>query len=103
MHGARLLRLFVFLLWRGFLPGAPPPWRRPSGRARFFLGGGGLRADIGPRPQREGLCRGAAPIGLPDQLRQFHQRLALAAHIPTWTAITVRVGRETAVLIPIIP
>ena len=102
MHGARLLRLFVFLQWRGFLPGAQPPWRRPSGRARFFLREGVLRADIGPRLQRNGgLGRGAERIGLPDQLRQFRQRIALAAHIRICTAIMVGVGRKRSVLITI--
>src|SRR6185312_8912920 len=57
MHEARpvlRLPLFVFLLWRDFQPGALHPWRPPSGRARFFLRGGRLRADIGPRLQRKG-------------------------------------------------
>src|SRR6476661_1805320 len=102
MHGARLvlrLRLFVFLLWRGFLPGALPPWRQPSGRARFFLRGGVLRADIGPRLQRKGGL--GERIGLPDQLRQFRQRFALAAHIRICTAIMVGVGRKRSVLITI--
>src|SRR6478736_3546532 len=99
MHGARLLRLFVFLQWRGFLPGAQPPWRRPSGRARFFLSEGILRADIGPRLQRNGsLGRGAEPIGLPDELRQFRQRFALAAQIRTCTAIMLGVARKRSVL-----
>ena len=98
MHGARLLRL----QWRGFLPGALPPWRRPSGRARFFLSEGVLRADIGPRLQRKGgLGRGAERIGLPDQLRQFRQRIALAAHMRIRIAIMVGVGRKRSVLIMI--
>src|SRR5258706_14462240 len=102
MHGVQLLRLFVFLLWRGFLPGALPPWRRPSGRARFFLGGGVLRADIGPRLQREGgLGRGAERIGLPHQPRPFRPRIPLAAHIRIFTAIMVGGGREKSVLITI--
>ena len=102
MHGARLvlrLRLFVFLLCRGFLPGALHPWRQPSGRAHFFLRGGVLRADIGPRLQRKGgLGGGAERIGLPDQ---FRQRIALAAHIRIRTAIMVGVGRKRSVLITI--
>src|SRR5260221_10085204 len=98
MHGARLLRLFVFLQWRDFLPGALPPWRRPSGRARFFPREGVLRTDIGPRLQRKGgLGRGAERIGL----RQFRQRFALAAHIRICTAIMVGVGRKRSVLIMI--
>src|SRR5258708_19195431 len=103
MLGGHLLRLIVFLLWRGFLPGALPPWRRPSGRARFFLGGGVLRADIGPRLQRKGgLGRGAARIGLPDQLRPVPQPIALAARLRLFTAIMVGVGRRRSVLITVI-
>src|SRR6478672_2400258 len=95
--GATLV--LVFLLWRGFLPGALPPWRRPSRRARFVLRGGVLWADIGPRLQRKGgLGRGAERIGLPHQ---FRQRIALAAHIRIRTAIMVGVGRKRSVLITI--
>ena len=91
----------LFKQWQGFLPGAQPPWRRPSGRARF-LREGVLRTDIGPRLQRnEGLGRGAERIALPGQLRQFRQRIALAAHIHVCTAIMVGVGRKRSVLIRI--
>src|SRR6476469_4552068 len=100
MHGAPLVLrpwLFVFLLWRGFLPGALHPWQPPSGRARFVLRGGVLRADIGPRLQRKGgLGRGAERIGLPVQ---FRQRIALAAHIRIRTVIMVGVGRSVLITI----
>jgi hypothetical protein len=48
-----------------------------------------------------GLCRGAERIGLPDQVRQFRQRIALAAQIRIRTAIMVGVGRKRSVLITI--
>src|SRR5258705_10345384 len=93
MHGVQLLRLFVFLLWRGFLPGALPPWRRPSGRARFFLGGGGLRAGIGPRLQREGgVGRGAETVGLPHPPGPLPHGGALPAPKPTCTRAPASVG-----------
>ena len=62
-----------------------------------------LRADIGPRLQRMRgvLAGGAERIGLPDQPRQFGQRIALARAHADRTAIMVGVGRKRSVLITI--
>jgi hypothetical protein len=101
MHRARLivrLRLFVFLLRRGFMPRARHPWRRACGA------GGRLAApDIGTLGLRamrlHGWLRGPSQrIGLTDQARSS----ASGSLSPRWrfvSAIVASSGGKRSLLI----